>query len=172
MTQSRFQTALPWGLALFIAIAFIQSLFFKFTNSFETQFIFGTIGSWMGSIGLPAAVATNFAQYGGYTIGTLELIASGLLLTPKSQPFGAVLAFGVISGAIFFHLFTPLGVSVVINEAGDRDGGQLFALAVGVWISALVIIWLRRQTFAALLGNSSQASLREKRARGRNGGCN
>lgn len=145
MTKSKLQHALPWVLALFIAIVFVQSLFFKFSNSFETQFIFGTIGDWMAAVGLPAGIATNFARYGGYSIGTLELIAAVLLLAPRFQPYGALLAFGVITGALFFHLFTPLGVSVVIDESGARDGGQLFGLAVGVWVASLAILWLRRR---------------------------
>jgi hypothetical protein len=136
---------LPWGLALFVAVVFVQSLFFKFSNSYETQHIFGVIGAWMGSIGLPVSIANGFANYGGYTIGTIELIASILLLRIATQGWGALLAFAVISGAIFFHLATPLGVSVVINEAGERDGGQLFALAVGVWFASASIVFFRRE---------------------------
>ena len=39
-------------------------------------------------------------------------------------------------GAIFFHLFTPLGVAVV-NTDGSSDGGELFLLACGVWLACL-----------------------------------
>jgi hypothetical protein len=60
------------------------------------------------------------------------------------------LALGVISGAIFFHLFTPLGVQVV-NTDGSLDGGQLFALACGVWIASAGILALRRSALLALL---------------------
>lgn len=155
MNREKIMHYLPWGLAVFIAIVFVQSLFFKFSNSFETQHIFGTIGEWMSGIGFLEFAAAGFAAYGGYTVGTVELIASILLLIRKTQAYGAVLAFGVISGAIFFHLFTPLGVSVVINEAGDQDGGQLFAMAVLVWIFSLTIAWLRRSDIAALLGQKS-----------------
>lgn len=142
---------LPWALAIFVAIVFVQSLFFKFTNSYETQHIFTTIGDWMGAIGLPAFIASGFAAFGGYTVGTVELLASVLLLIRRTQSLGALVGCLVISGAIFFHLFTPLGVSVVINEAGDRDGGVLFAMAVGVFISTLVIMWLRRDELAGFL---------------------
>jgi hypothetical protein len=51
---------------------------------------------------------------------------------------------GVISGAIFFHLFTPLGVAVV-NADGTGDGGQLFMMACGVWISCLGLLVIRRE---------------------------
>ncbi len=156
MNKEKFKKYLPWGLAGFIAFVFVQSLFFKFSNSFETQHIFGTIGAWMGDISFLAFAADGFAAYGGYSIGTIELIAAILILTPRTQVFGAMLAFGVISGAIFFHLFTPLGVSVIINEAGDRDGGQLFAMAVLVWLFAASIVFIRKEQ---LLGSTSSSSV-------------
>ena len=158
LTKENFLHYLPWGLATFIAIVFVQSLFFKFSNSFETQHIFGTIGEWMTGIGFLEFAATGFAAYGGYTVGSVELIASILLLIRKTQVLGAAIAFSVISGAIFFHLFTPLGVSVVINEAGDKDGGQLFAMAVLVWIFSLTIAWIRREDLAALTGKNTVAT--------------
>ena len=151
MSRAKVMHYLPWALAIFVAIVFVQSLFFKFTNSFEPQHIFTTIGDWMGSIGLPAFIASGFAAWGGYTVGSVELIASILLIMRRTQALGALIGFFVISGAIFFHLFTPLGVSVVIDEAGNRDGGQLFALAVGVFISTILIMWLRRGESAEYL---------------------
>ena len=105
----------------------------------------------MGSIGLPAFIASGFAAWGGYTVGSIELIASVLLIIRRTQSLGALIGFVIISGAIFFHLFTPLGVSVVIDEAGNRDGGQLFALAVGVFVSTILIMWLRRGESAEYL---------------------
>jgi hypothetical protein len=56
----------------------------------------------------------------------------------------------VISGAIFFHLFTPLGVSV-LNTDGTRDGGLLFAMACAVWLSAAALLWLDRDRLLGLL---------------------
>ena len=97
-------------------------------------------------------VAAGFTAYGGYVVGSVELVTSVLLLVRKTQALGAVLALGVISGAIFFHLFTPLGVSIIINEAGDRDGGQLFAMALLIWFFSLALMWLRRDSLAKLFG--------------------
>jgi hypothetical protein len=142
-------TKLQIALLLFIAFVFIQSLFFKFTNSPETQYIFGTLDEWGGSLGFPGLFAQSgiFSQY---VVGTAELVASALLLASLAprlrivRAYGALLALGVISGAIFFHLFTPLGVSV-LNTDGSRDGGLLFAMACGVWLSAAALIWLNRE---------------------------
>lgn len=158
MSKAKIWEYIPWGLACFIAIIFVQSLFFKFSNSFETQHIFNTIGQWMEGIGFLSFAAAGFAAVGGYVVGSVELLASVLLLIRRTQPIGAAIAFVVISGAIFFHLFTPLGVSVIINEAGDRDGGQLFGMAVLIWVFSVDIMWLRRSELEALLSGSNASS--------------
>ena len=83
------------------------------------------------------------------------IFASALLLAGLSQrlrilrPVGALMAIGVISGAIFFHLFTPLGVSV-LNTDGTHDGGELFALACGVWVAAALLLWLSKDTIGQM----------------------
>jgi uncharacterized membrane protein YphA (DoxX/SURF4 family) len=155
MTNSRNRNIVVAALTIYIAFVFIQSLFFKFSNSPETQYIFGTLNSWGATLGFPGLFATNgiFSQY---VVGSAELVASALLLTglglrsPRLQVAGALMALGVISGAIFFHLFTPLGVQVR-NTDGSLDGGELFALACGVWVSAAVILALRRDVIIGLL---------------------
>ena len=81
-----------------------------------------------------------------WVVGLSELVASILLFVPGVQVAGAVMAIGIMTGAIFFHLFTPLGIEVF------GDGGALFFLACGVWLSALVLIVLRRQQLSVLLG--------------------
>jgi hypothetical protein len=138
------RTILPILLTLYIAFVFIQSLFFKFTGSPETTYIFSTLDAWAAGFGFYGLFAPTgiFSQY---VIGTAELIASLMLLAslaPKLRllrPLGALMSLGVISGAIFFHLFTPLGVSV-LNADGTRDGGLLFGLACGVWVSAAILL--------------------------------
>ncbi len=142
-------------LSLYVAFVFVQSLFFKFTDSPETQHIFGTLNAWALSLGLPGVFARSgiFSQY---VIGSAELVASLLLLAgllpgrALVQGAGALLSLAVISGAVFFHLFTPLGVEVV-NSDGSRDGGELFILACGVWLSAMTILVLRRKIILASL---------------------
>ncbi len=149
------------ALSLYVAFVFIQSLFFKFTDSPETRYIFGTLDAWAASLGFAGLFAPE-GPFSQYVVGSAELVASLLLLAGLFmgrvflQGAGALLALGVISGAIFFHLFTPLGVQVV-NTDGSLDGGQLFALACGVWIASAGILTLRRSTLRALLpfGRSS-----------------
>lgn len=124
------------GLSIVIAFVFLQSLPFKFTNSLETQHIFTTLAEWSGLVW--------FGTYGGYIIGAAELIAAILLFTPL-RALGALMAVGIMSGAIFFHLFTPLGIVMPHFDAttglqtGD-DGGILFMMACATWVCALALV--------------------------------
>jgi len=124
-------------LSAYIAIVFVQSLFYKFTGSDESIFIFSTLRAWSG-IGL-------FEPAGRWIVGSAELVASILLFVPGTSVLGAAMAIGIMTGAIFFHLFTPLGVEIM------GDGGALFALACGVWVSGWLILWLQRNQVTAWL---------------------
>ena len=147
--------ALLPALTLFVCFVFLQSLFFKFSDSPETRHIFGTLDAWAGSLGFPGLFAPH-GVFSQYVVGSAELVASLLLLAglllrrPLLHALGALFALGVISGAIFFHLFTPLGVQVR-NTDGSLDGGLLFAMACGVWLASLVMLALQRAQLLRLL---------------------
>jgi hypothetical protein len=149
-----------WLLTLFVAFVFIQSLFFKFSGSPETVYIFQTkLDPWAASLGFPGVFAPG-GIFSAKVVGTAELVASVLLLAGAAwsrqraaQVLGAALGLAVISGAIFFHLFTPLGVAVV-NADGSSDGGELFLLACGVWVSCAALLWLRRAIWLGWLGRA------------------
>jgi hypothetical protein len=130
MPPIRKQTIAAFVLSLYIAFVFVQSLFYKFTGSEESIFIFSTLRDWSG-IGL-------FEPFGRWFIGLSELVASVLLFVKRGRVWGAGMALVIISGAIVFHLFTPLGVEIM------GDGGLLFALACGVWIASATILVLHR----------------------------
>lgn len=127
--------SLKFLLSLVIAFIFLQSMFFKFTGAPETIYIFSTLGAWSGF--------DWFADYGAYMVGTAEIIAS-ILLFSRWHALGALMSLGVISGAIFFHLFTPLGVQMPeFNAAGEvigNDGGTLFIMACVVWLCAFTLV--------------------------------
>ena len=69
--------------------------------------------------------------------GVAELIASVLLLLPRTTWMGAVFAFGIIAGAILSHLFV-LGIEIM------DDGGYLFVLGLIVFVSAGILIWMHK----------------------------
>ena len=151
-----------WLLTIYVAFVFIQSLFFKFTGSPETVYIFqGKLDPWAATLGFAGVFAPG-GIFSAKVVGTFELIASLLLLggaamsTQRTvQVLGAAMGLGVISGAIFFHLFTPLGVAVV-NTDGSSDGGELFALACGVWLCCAALLWLRRDVWVGWLARLRQ----------------
>lgn len=155
----RIKSVLCWGGALFIAGVFLDSLRFKFTGHETPRHIFTTLADWSG-IGL-------FYPAGPWIIGIAELAAAVLLvalpllaasqgrhvLGQASQLAGAALALGVMSGAILFHLFTPLGIrtpTAWADGAVTAEGSALFVAACACWVLAAMIIVLRRDALAAL----------------------
>ncbi len=133
---------IQWVLVIYICFVFLQSLFFKFTGSEETIIIFSTISEWMRGISPLEFIAPLFEQYGGLLTGLTELVACILLIIVATRFWGALLALSVMSGAIFFHLFTPLGVDRIVDAAGNTDGGVLFYMACGVWVCALILAFM------------------------------
>ena len=131
-------------LPLFIAVIFLDSLRFKFTDAPETQTIFGLLDGWAASWGAGGLFA-HTGLFSQYVIGTAELIAATALLIGfmpalrRLQVLGAALGLAVMTGAISFHLFTPLGIDP------NQDGGGLFVAACGVWLSCAVLLALKRQ---------------------------
>ena len=110
------------------AIILLQTLFFKFTGAEESIYIFSKIG---------------LEPAGRYGTGLIELVAAVLLLFRCHAWIGALLAAGVMAGAIFSHL-TVLGIVV------KGDGGLLFALAVTVMLCSLVVLFLQRRQIPIL----------------------
>ena len=130
---------IPVAMILFVAFVFIQSLFFKFTDAPETAHIFGTLNAWVVGLGLPGLFARN-GLFSQYVIGTAELLAA-LLLLASLRPslrwlrgYAAALGAAIMTGAIGFHLFTPLGVEV------QGDGGLLFFMACLVWLCCVTLL--------------------------------
>lgn len=122
MSLTKAQNITSWVLQLIVAIILFQTLFFKFTGAEESKYIFSTLG---------------MEPWGRIGSGIAELIAVILLLIPSTITYGAIIALGVISGAIISHL-TKLGIVV------QNDNGVLFILALVVFVSCLVILFLRR----------------------------
>lgn len=122
-----------WILKLIAAIIMLQTLYFKFTGAAESVYIFTELG---------------MEPYGRIGTGVMELIASILILIPKTTVYGALLAIGLMAGAIFFHI-SKLGIEV------QKDGGQLFVYALLVLLSsaALVVIF-RKQLYSLLHVNT------------------
>ena len=134
---------------LVVAGILLQTLFFKFTGAAESVYIFSAVGQYVH-----VAAVEPWGRLGS---GVAELIASVLLLIPGSAALGALLALGVLSGAILSHLII-LGIDV------QGDGGLLFALGVTAFVASAIVLVLRR-TELPVLGHLFQTEpLRRKTA--------
>lgn len=142
-------------LPIYISFIFLQSLFFKFMAAAEPIHIFSTLDQWtrddfgIGGLFYPSGLGAIFggAVFNATAVGVAELVVSIALLAGfapgrgRIQGIAGLAASAVMSGAIFFHLFTPLGVEIVID--GETDGGLLFFNAVGIWIAGLIVAYFR-----------------------------
>jgi len=126
MTYTQFNV-IVWVLRLTAAIILFQTLFFKFSAAPESVYIFSKLG---------------LEPWGRIGSGVVELIASILLVIPRTTSLGALIGIGVISGALVSHL-TKLGIVVL------DDGGQLFILASIVFVCCgILLIIFRKQLLA------------------------
>lgn len=158
---------LVWGGSLFISAIFLDSLRFKFAGHPTPQHIFTTLRDWSG--------IDLFYPAGPWIIGLGELLASLLLLGAPllfilskktaligpSQFLGALVAFGIMSGAIVFHLFTPLGIETPIEWANGvplKSSTALFYSACATWVFAVLIMVFRRSSASRLLRPGAAAA--------------
>ena len=128
MTNCRTHTVASWIFQVIAAAILAQTLFFKFSGAEESKFIFTTLGA---------------EPWGRVASGCVELVAVILLLAPRTVTLGALLALGVMTGAIGSHL-TKLGIVV------QNDGGLLFGLGLTVFACSAVVLVLRRREIPVL----------------------
>jgi putative oxidoreductase len=119
-----------WVCRLTAAVILLQTLYFKFTGAPESVYIFTKVG---------------MEPWGRYGSGVAELIASMLLLSPCYAWAGALLALGVMGGAIVSHL-TVLGIVV------QNDGGLLFGLALTVTVCSAITLLIHRRQIPLISG--------------------
>ena len=105
---------------LVAAAIMLQTLYFKFTAQPESVYIFSEAG---------------MEPWGRIGTGIAELVASTLLLIPRTVALGALIAIGLMLGAIATHLFI-LGIEV------QGDSGQLFAYALIVLVTSTIALAL------------------------------
>ena len=120
---------ITWIVKLIAVIILLQTLFFKFTGAEESIYIFQTLG---------------IEPFGRISSGVVELIASILILIPRTTLLGALLALGTMTGAIFSHLFV-LGIEV------KNDGGLLFFLASITFACSIYLILMNKSKIPDLL---------------------
>jgi len=117
------ERVVSWICRIVAAVILGQTLFFKFTGAEESIYIFTKVG---------------LEPWGRYGSGIAELISAILLLSPRFAWAGALLALGVISGALISHLAV---LGIVVKD----DGGLLFGLAVTVFVTSALTAFLHRR---------------------------
>ena len=127
-----FKTLGIWVLRTLAALIMLQTLYFKFTGDPQSVKLFTELG---------------MEPWGRIGTGVLELIASILILYPRTTAVGAVLGLGLMSGAIFFHL-TKLGIIF------DGDA-VLFIYAVTVFVCCAALALIYRKDLFKLVGANS-----------------
>jgi uncharacterized membrane protein YphA (DoxX/SURF4 family) len=135
-TPGRILAMAPWVAAFYISFIFLWYEQYKLTGHPGSVELFTTLTDWAGLHGYEKAMRLF--------VGISEIIATVILLVPAAQGVGAIGALMLMTGAIFFHLVTPLGVDPY------RDGGILFKEACSVLTCSLLVIWWRRDQLMAL----------------------
>jgi len=118
-----------WLLRIVVAAILVQTLYFKFTGAAESIYIFKTLG---------------MEPYGRIGSGIIEIVASILILIPRTTLLGALLGLGVMIGAIVSHVFV-LGIEV------QNDGGTLFMLALITFLCCSILVYQNRNKMTDLL---------------------
>jgi uncharacterized membrane protein YphA (DoxX/SURF4 family) len=128
-TQRLFsQNTFLWLIRLLAAVIMLQTLYFKFTAHPQSVHLFTALG---------------MEPWGRIGTGVLELIASILILYPRTTGYGALLGLGLMAGALFFHL-TKLGIVF------DGDA-VLFTYALIVFICCAILVFFYRKSLLKLL---------------------
>jgi len=130
MEHSKTCAIASWILRGVAAVILLQTLFFKFTGAKESIYIFSALG---------------LEPWGRIGSGVAELIASFLLLYPRTVVYGAALSLAIISVALASHL-TKLGITLPAVD----DHGELFALAVVVFLCSAGVLIMHRQEIPLL----------------------
>jgi uncharacterized membrane protein YphA (DoxX/SURF4 family) len=120
---------ISWITATISSLIMLQTLYFKFTAANESVYIFTQLG---------------LEPFGRIGIGVAELVASILLIIPRSRFLGALINVGLMIGAVIGHL-TKLGIEVM------NDGGYLFALCLIVLTSSIICLYLERKQLISFL---------------------
>ena len=117
---------LTWPAAFYIAGVLLWYEQYKLTGDPGSVWLFTVLSDWL-------FISSHEKPFRLF-VATMEIAAAVLVLIPRTRMWGAALALGVMSGAIFFHLVSPLGIDPY------KDGGALFKEARAVWLCAVFIL--------------------------------
>ena len=128
---------LSWPAALYIAGILPWYEQYKLTGNPGSVWLFMVLSDWL--------FLDGYEKPFRLVVASVEIAASVLVLIPRTRMFGAGFALGIMSGAIFFHIASPLGIDP------HKDGGALFKEACTIWLSAAFILLADRDEAKAIL---------------------
>ena len=112
------------------AIILLSTLYFKFTGHPESVELFSKLG---------------VEPWGRWATGILELIASLMLFVRRTSGLAALMGAGIMVGAIASHL-------LIIGIDTNGDGGDLFYMAIAVFVCCAFVVLNRIDDLKSLLG--------------------
>jgi len=124
----KYTNLLIWIVRLLAAVIMLQTLYFKFTAHPQSVKLFTELG---------------MEPWGRIGTGIFELIASVLILYPRTTGYGALLGMGLMAGALFFHL-TKLGI------VWDGDA-VLFIYALTAFLCCGILVLFYRKQLLSLI---------------------
>ena len=122
-----------WICQIIVAGVLGMTIWFKFTAAPESVWIFEEIG---------------VEPAGRLFTGVAEAVAVVLILIPRTAIFGALLAFGLMIGAIAAHLLV-IGVTTPVFDVDgtmqpvEQGNADLFLLAVITAVTAAIVVAIR-----------------------------
>lgn len=133
---TRVLIAIRWAGVIYIAFVLLWYEQYKLTGAEGSVALFTVLTDWLGFHGYEKVMRIG--------VGSAEIVASAFILIPWTQGLGALGVIALMSGALFFHLVSPLGVDPY------NDGAFLFREACSVWVCAWAVAWWRREQLLAL----------------------
>jgi len=128
---------LTWPAALYIAAILLWYEQYKLTGNEGSVWLFTTLSDWL--------FIPGYEKPFRLAVASAEILASVLVVLPWTRIPGAALALAIMTGAIFFHVVSPLGIDPY------DDGAALFKRACAVWLAAAFILFAYRRQARALV---------------------
>jgi len=132
-------TVLSWILRLIAGGIFVMAAMTKLTSQPDAVKIFETLGA---------------EPTGRFAVGAFEALAAVLILVPKTKVFGALLAIGLMIGAIGSHA-TKLGWSVELADGSKDPSMVIMAFVV---LAAAIALGVLHRSELPLIGSKTHPS--------------
>ena len=144
--MNRIHRLLTWPAAFYIAGVLLWYEQYKLTGNPGSVYLFTILSDWL--------FLDGYEKPFRLTVAIAEIVASVLVLLPWTRMYGALMSLAIMTGAIFFHVVSPLGIDPY------NDGGALFKEACTVWLCSVFILAFYRHDLRGWWQRLAPAQLR------------